>query len=510
MRGIIYARYSSENQTENSIEGQLRECKAFADNKDITLVGTYIDRALSAKTDDRPDFQRMIKDSAKGLFDVIIVWKLDRFARNRYDSAHYKAILRKNGVKVISATEAISDGAEGILLESMLEGLAEYYSVELGVKVKRGLTENALKARHNGGVIPYGLMVNEDRLYQPDPLTAPVVCEIFERYADGDNVADIIRSLSERGIKTKTGGDQLSFNSINKMLKNRKYIGEYRYGDTVIPDAYDAVVSQELFNRAQTRLEKNKRAPATAKAKVEYLLTTKLYCGTCEGYMVGESGTSKTLRIYNYYKCLSTKRKRGCTQKKAIKKDWIEQVVVQDTVDYVLQDNEIKRIAKLLMVLQEREDAAIPLLRKELAETEKGLKNIADAIQQGIITNTTKQRLEELEALKSDLEIKLLQAELQTTLLTEEEIIFWINRFKGGDITDKKYQRSIIDIFVNAVYIFDDRIVLTYNFKSEARTISRADIESSDLPQSAPVLGTNTNVSSIFLRRGDVRCSVPN
>lgn len=158
MRGIIYARYSSENQTENSIEGQLRECKAFAENKGITIVDTYIDRALSAKTDDRPGFQSMIKDSAKGIFDVIIVWKLDRFARNRYDSAHYKAVLRKNGVRVISATEAIAEGAEGILLESMLEGLAEYYSVELGVKVKRGQTENALNARHNGGTIPYGLI----------------------------------------------------------------------------------------------------------------------------------------------------------------------------------------------------------------------------------------------------------------------------------------------------------------------------------------------------------------
>ena len=118
MRGIFYARYSSENQTENSIEGQLRECKAFAENKCITIVDTYIDRALSAKTNDRPGFQGMIKNSAKGIFDVIIVWKLDRFARNRYDSAHYKAILRKNGVKVISATEAIAEGAEGILLES--------------------------------------------------------------------------------------------------------------------------------------------------------------------------------------------------------------------------------------------------------------------------------------------------------------------------------------------------------------------------------------------------------
>lgn len=151
MTGVIYARYSSDNQREESIDGQLRECKAFAAKNDIQIVGTYIDRALSAKTDNRPDFQRMIKDSEKHTFDVIIVWKLDRFARNRYDSAHYKAILKRNDVRVISATEAISQGAEGIILESVLEGMAEYYSAELSEKVIRGQTENAYKCKFNGG-----------------------------------------------------------------------------------------------------------------------------------------------------------------------------------------------------------------------------------------------------------------------------------------------------------------------------------------------------------------------
>ena len=150
-------------------------------------------------------------------------------------------------------------------------------------------------------------------------------------------------------------------------------------------------------------------------------------------------------------------------------------------------------MAKMLMAIQEREDTALPLLRRDLTETEKGLKNLADAIQQGIITNTTKQRLEELEELKSDIEIKILQTELQNDILTEEGIVFWIGRFKGGNVADKTYQRSIIDIFVNAIFVFDDRIVLTYNYKSEARTISLADIEISDLPRSAPVLGTNAN-----------------
>lgn len=175
MTAVIYARYSSDNQREESIEGQLRECNAFAEKNGMQVVGTYIDRAYSARTDNRPDFQRMIKDSSSKKFEVIIVWKLDRFARNRYDSAHHKAALRKNGVKVVSATERISEGSEGILMEAVLEGMAEYYSAELSEKVVRGLKENALKCKFNGGTVPLGYTIDSEHHFQIDPITAPAV-----------------------------------------------------------------------------------------------------------------------------------------------------------------------------------------------------------------------------------------------------------------------------------------------------------------------------------------------
>ena len=125
----------------------------------------------------------MIKDSASKKFELIIVWKLDRFARDRYDSAHYKAALRKNGVKVISATEKISEGSEGILMEAVLEGMAEYYSAELSEKVVRGLTENAYKCKFNGGTLPLGYTIDSEQHFQIDPLVAPAVLEAFKRYA---------------------------------------------------------------------------------------------------------------------------------------------------------------------------------------------------------------------------------------------------------------------------------------------------------------------------------------
>lgn len=261
MKAVIYARYSSDSQREESIEGQLRECKEYAERNGITVLSTYIDRALSAKTDNRPDFQRMIKDSAKGLFDIVLVWKLDRFSRNRYDSAHYKAILKKNGVKVVSAKEAIAEDSTGILLESLLEGYAEFYSVELSEKIHRGQKENALKGLNNGGRIPLGYVLGKDQRLEIDPITAPVVLEIFTRYAEGETVRAIVESLNKRGLQTKRN-KPYSMNSFNAILKNRKYIGEYKYQDVVIPGGVPAIVPQELFRpRHALRRQPSKERP---------------------------------------------------------------------------------------------------------------------------------------------------------------------------------------------------------------------------------------------------------
>jgi len=302
MKGVIYARYSSDNQREESIEGQLRECKEFAEKKGITILTTYIDRALSGKTDSRPDFQRMIKDSSKHLFDVVIVWKMDRFARNRYDSIHNKMILRRNNVKVISATEPISDDPSGILLESMLEGYAEYFSAELAVKVSRGQTENALKCKYNGIGIPLGFYIDNEQHYQIDEQNALVAREVFKRYDEGATIIQLVRWLKEKGIKTYRGTD-MSIDSVKRMLRNRRYIGEYAYGKIIIPEGIPAIIPADLFDRVQERLIKNKKAPARYKAKEElYLLSSKLHCGLCGAFMLGECGTSMTGRTYQYYK----------------------------------------------------------------------------------------------------------------------------------------------------------------------------------------------------------------
>lgn len=482
MKAVIYARYSSDNQREESIEGQLRECTAYCKKNDITILRTYIDRAMSAKTDHRPDFQRMIKDSAKGLFDVIIVWKLDRFARNRYDSAHYKAQLRKYGVKVLSATENISDGPEGIILESMLEGMAEYYSAELSEKVIRGHTENALKCKYNGGTPTFGYIIDKDMQYQINPRTAPAVLEMFTMYDKGSTMKEIVAYMSERGVTT-VRGKKIDLNFMARLLKNRKYIGEYSYRHIVTPNGIPAIVPQDLFDRVQQRLAVNRKAPARHKAEDDYLLTTKLFCGTCGAMMVGESGTSSSKgRKYHYYRCVNTKKHRSCDAKhKTVRKLPLENAVVNAVMAKIMDDNFVEYVADAVMDIQSRESSVLPALRKQLEEAESGITNMLNAIQMGIINASTKQRLDELEERKKDIELQIIQEEMKHPAVSREDVVYFVCRFRSLDISKLDARRRLIDSFVNAVTIFDDYILITFNYKEGETRIDFADIEGSDL-----------------------------
>ncbi len=476
MTAVIYARYSSDNQREESIEGQIRECTAFAEKNGITVLKNYIDRAYSAKTDNRPEFQNMIRDSSKKLFDMIIVWKLDRFARNRYDSARYKSQLKKNGVKVVSATEVISDGAEGIILESVLEGYAEYYSADLSEKVIRGMTENALKCKYNGGTVPAGYVIDSEQHFQIDPVSAPFILEAFTRYDEGTTMKEIRDTLNEKGIVNKRG-QAFTFNSIQHMLNNRRYIGEFRYRDVVIPDGIPAIVPTDLFDRVQEKLAKNKKAPARHKAEDDYLLTTKLFCGYCGAYLCGEAGTSHTGIVHHYYKCVSVKKKRAECHKKPVRKDWIEDLVVNETMKMVMDDAAVEAIVSMLMELQERDNANVPLYEQQLRETNTAIDNLLNAIQQGILTRSTKGRLEELENRRDELENKLALEKLAKPKVSAEFMTFWLHRFRKLDVRQKSHRKMLIDAFINAIFLHDDKMVITFNYKEGTKTISFSELE---------------------------------
>ena len=346
-----------------------------------------------------------------------------------------------------------------------------------------------MKCKNNGGNTPLGYYVDKQSgVLAVDPLTAPIVQEIYIRFDSGERICEIRDLLNSRGLKTHKGK---SFNvgGISLILKNRKYIGEYKYGDVVIPDGIPAIIERNLFERVRLRMEANKHAPARAKSDEEYLLTTKLFCGNCGRLMAGESGKSGGNGAkYRYYKCSGAKRKLGC-HKKPLRKDWIEQVAVLLTVQTVLTDANIDRIADAILVMQEEEDTMTPALERQLQECEKGITNLLNAIQAGILTSSTKERLEQLETQREQLKCSILQARMERPKYTKEEIIQWISKYRYGNIDDADYRKEIIDTFLNSIYVYDDRLVFTYNYKDGTETLTLKDIEAafgSDLKNCAP------------------------
>lgn len=476
LRAVIYARYSSHRQTEQSIEGQLRDCHAYAERNGYVVVSEYIDRIKSAKTDHRPNFQRMIKDSEKRLFDVIIVWKLDRFARNRYDSANYKAKLKKYDVRVFSAMETITQNAEGILMESLLEGMAEYYSAELAEKVKRGMRETALKCQVYG-VVPYGFKT-ENKHFVVDEERAAVVRYVFNSYANEVvTITDILQDLKNKGIKNTQNRD-FTFNSIRGMLSNVRYTGVYKYADIEIPGGVPRIIDDKTFDTVQRRLKINRSKGAMFKARTSYILTPKLYCGYCNGTMTGDSSTGKSGTMYFYYSCKNRKFKTTDCTKKRISKDYIEDLVINNILDNVLVNDVIEKIAENIVELQEKQGNSDLLiyLQEQLSETEASIENIIRAIEQGVVTNRTSARLKELEEQAEALKFEIDTEKCNSRRITKDEIIYLLEMLREGNPNDINYRKRLVDAFIHRIYVYDDELVITYNYsnndKDNRKTVS--------------------------------------
>lgn len=481
---VIYARYSSNNQTEQSIEGQLRDNYAFAEREGYKVVGEYIDRAKSGTTDNRENFQRMIADAARRKFEVVIVWKLDRFARNRYDSAVYKRTLKKYNVRVVSCMERITDSAEGIILEGLLEAMNEYYSANLSTNVKRGLRETLLKGRFSGGQVPYGYKLADGKLV-PDELTAPVVQYLFEQYADGVPKKKIIDELKARGVKSPNK-KEIGIATFQRVFTNPIYYGLLERSGVTVEDCVTPIITKELFDRVQSRLALNSRAPGAGCAIVPYALRGKAFCGECGATMVGDCGKSKTGTMYYYYTCAARKKKRACDNARENKSD-LEKLVVEKTVNYVLTPSNMRYIAKGVVAEYEKEFSTqkIESMKKAVARIEREIEKAID-----VMIDTPKsarprvaERIENLENEKSEIEKDIIKIQAISEIrYTEEEVMAWLRRFctPPSPVTSSvenittidempdyaKFTQDIIDVFVNSVYVYKNKIVIFYNITS--------------------------------------------
>ena len=454
---VIYARYSSDRQTEQSIEGQLRECYEYAKYNDIVVVGTYIDRAMTGTNDNRTDFQRMLKDAQKGEWDLVLVYKLDRFSRNKYEMAIHKKTLKDYGIQLVSAKEHIPEGPEGIILESLLEGMAEYYSVELAQKVSRGQKETRIKGNYFGGGIPYGYRV-ENKKYVVNEEEAPIVIRIYEMYAAGIIAKKIIETFSNEGISYR--GKPFTKNIIYNTLQNERYSGIYTHKtEGVYTNMFPRIVPQHLFELVQNIVSSNRHGKHPQ--DVVYLLRNKMKCGICGKTMAASTGTSKNGKIIRYYGCTNKKRDTKNCPQTSYRKEQFEKLVTDITIK-VLDNPEMidNLVDKLFEAHQKRiEDVSIlNLLEAERDKIKKALDNMLAAVEQGIITATTKQRIEELEQELDVAEAKLLVEKNKSILqITKTDVKKYF--FKAL----RKEPRFMLKALIKEVIVNVDSIEIHYN-----------------------------------------------
>ncbi len=475
MNIVIYARFSSHSQTEQSIEGQLKVCREYAVKNNMNVVGEYIDRALTGTNDNRPGLRKMIYDSSSHRFEAVLVYQLDRFARNRFDSAINKAALKKNGVRVISAMEPITNDASGILVEDVLESMAEYYSVELSQKIRRGMCINAEKCLSNGSNPGLGFIVNPDRTFSVDLEGAAIVKEIYERYASGETKTEIVKDMQRRGIMTSIH-KKFSMNSLSKMLTNKRYIGVYIYKDKETPGGMPRILDDELFYRVQAIINKNKSAPARTHGEGEYLLTTKLFCGYCKGMMIGYGGTSKTGRQYHYYACKKAKKKK--CNKKIVSKSLIEDKVIFTCLSMLTKDN-CKYIASQMIKYCNADGSSLTIknLKNAIKSIDTAIEHLWQSLESGESNGMVTDRINVRMAEKEKLLIELEKEESKCVSLSEEQILAFLDYVMKLPSDDINKRRAIINIFVNAIYLYDDHFDIVFNASNQMMEIKDIPID---------------------------------
>lgn len=455
---VIYARYSSDRQTEQSIEGQLRVCNEYAERNDIVIVGTYIDRAMTGTNDKRNDFQKMLRDSNKKAWDYVIVYKIDRFGRNKYEIAMNKHTLKSNGIKLLSAMENIPNTPEGIILESLLEGMAEYYSAELSQKVKRGMNETRQKGNFTGGKMPFGYK-KEGKKVVVDEDDAKIVRLIYERYANDIYIKDIVKELEEMNITNK--GKKFSKSSIHRLLQSEKYAGIYKYNGEVFDNIYPRIIPDDLFKLVQNKNDNNKYGSHSP--FVCYYLHKKIVCGYCGNPINGITGTSQNGSTKRYYSCSGRYLKKTCS-KKSVRKDEIEEAVINALNGCFKDEKSINFLADKIIEKNEqriKDQSILNLLLENKNKLINAKNNLLDAIEQGIFTSSTKERLEEIENKLADLSSKIIVEESKNKLiLNKQEVVSYFSKAVSNNA------KQLIDLLVNKITLFDNKIIIKCNYSS--------------------------------------------
>ena len=494
IKAVQYARFSSENQRDESIDAQLRANGEYAERNNIQIVKTFVDRARSATSDKRPEFQEMIKycEEDKTGVSMVIVHKLDRFSRDKYDSVKYKQRLKMKGISVISVTEKLDNSPESVILESVIEGMAQYYSANLAREVAKGQRENALKGLHNGGDAPLGYDVAFDKTYLVNEEEAQAVKIIFDMYVNGYSYSNIIDKINDLGYRTKRG-NKFGKNSLHGILSNEKYTGVYVFNKTQrkgingkrnghkqksedeiikVEGGIPQIIDKEVFLQAQEMMQKRKKAPGSHKATTLYLLTGIIRCGECGHAMQGNKRKDKYNNDYISYRCGCRKQKRDCTNRE-IKRDYLEEFILIELEKHILNDEAIPALSKelneRLKIKSNDNHEMLNNLRNKLEKVNKEIENILNAIMSGIVNNMLKDKLDELEQVKLNLGLKINELSIENNGvesidITEDQIRSMFGKFKDFVLTRNLPEcKKFISDYVKEVVVYRDHVEVIFN-----------------------------------------------
>lgn len=477
---FCYYRYSSEAQRDVSIDQQREAAHEYAEKNGYIIPkdGEFEDRAITGTTIERPGLQHMLYEARHKRPSYLILWKLDRLSREIHDSFFIDSQLREIGVQIVTVGEVLPED-EGLrfAIQGLYASMAQNFIMNHRSNVMRGLNYNAENALYNGRRI-LGYIGEENKKYEIDPKTAPIVQKIFTDYVDGKPLQKIANELNESGFRS-IQGNKFVVNSLNRILRNRAYIGEYKWGEHTIPGGMPQLVSVELFEAADRMLAKNKRGGKGAARKlvpdeVDFWLSGHVYCGECGAPIHGISGTGKSGKPYYYYTCLNHK-KHQCNMGNQ-PKEKIE-TIARYFFERMLEDATLRLlIAKMCFDYYEKQHgdngAYLASLKNNLKAVERKLDNFVKAIGEGIFNESTQQAMKDLENQKHLLQEQIAAEELREKCDIKFETIVRYFEVFVGNFDDEEVRRYVLDIFVDKVYIYKDKMVITFHFTDDRRELS--------------------------------------
>jgi site-specific DNA recombinase len=493
MIAIVYARFSSNKQREESITAQLRAISEYTNKKGIKIIKEYIDEGKSATTDERPSFQRMFSEIKQLKPDLVLVHKLDRFARDRFDAAFYRREIQKAGAKLVAVDQPFDDSPESVLFEGIIEAWAEYYSKNLSREVMKGMNENAFKAKFNGGWVPLGYDIDSNKNYLVNEDEAITIRMIFNGKLNGKSYGTIISELNQQGRLTKKG-KLFGKNAIYEILRNEKYCGTYVFNETPkrlfgkrnnrikktnseiirLENAIPAIISREEWKKVQEMMDERKNGPRERDNNVLYILTGILKCGVCGAAMVG-NGSSKIVhgerKKYYYYQCNNNMRTHSCDNKKRYPKDKLESAILDQIQRRVIRpDNEQEFADKLweeIRIINEVRDEEKTELKKQLQMIQRKIDNIIKVIEDGLYNPELGPKLNEQSEKKKHIENLLSERRSPFEGITRQDILNFFKKQKGKLIpkNDPEIRKNIVASYVKEATINNDNLDIEYKLE---------------------------------------------